>query len=773
MKKFIFLVFAYLLSNLCAAQTPKQVQLVSSQLLRGVQGTNLIRVIKPVFSHEGSTLSADSANFQQEKNTFDAFGNVVITQPNGTTIFGDVLNYNGNTKVAVLTNNVRFIDGDATLTTNFLTYNMGTKIGNYTGGGKIVNGANVLTSKNGYYFSNSRDAYFRYDVVVNSPDAIIKSDTLRYNTTSKISYFYGPTKIFNKSDKSTLYTENGTYNTTNEQARFGKKNLYTAGSKSLKGDSLFYDGKLGIGRAIKNITFTDTASKMIFRGDIGLYRAADSSILATKNAYVILTTKDSSKVDSIYMVADTLFSKIVFTRDISIYQKDELVSDTALSDPSKVTASDGNNPENLVADSDEGKESLTTGKSKREKSNDDKSVLGNSSTKEETNKKSKKAKSGLIKSKKTGITYSSDSLSMIKSIDSVKTKEDSLKYVRRQTDSVAEPMKDSLKIAIVGQGKPAGTNNKAKGITSAADSVKKVKQVQSAKPDVKGVVKETVDKKPAGIKAAKDSISLDTSQIAIKRRQDSITRMSDTTKTRIVMAYHHAKIFKIDLQAKADSMFFSYKDSTIRCYINPIIWAQGSQLTSDTTYLQLRNGKLDNMLLQHNAMIVNTEGDSTKFNQVKGKVITGYFVENKLDRMFVDGNAESLYYTKEDSTYSGMNHMISSRIKVLFRNSELEDIISIRKPEGTYYPIDKIPKDEAILEGFLWKPKERPRSKEEIIPTFAKADKKLTTAPKKASKAAVVKPVNKPNATKTQKPATSPPVNKPIVKAKDENVKEE
>src|SRR5690606_22268990 len=99
----------------------------------------------------------------------------------------------------------------------------------------------------------------------------------------------------------------------------------------------------------------------------------------------------------------------------------------------------------------------------------------------------------------------------------------------------------------------------------------------------------------------------------------------DTTKTRIVEAFHHVKIFKSDLQAKADSAFYSYADSTIRCYINPMIWTQGSQLSADTIYLQLKNNKLDNMLLETNGLIVNTENDSTKFNQIKGKTLTGIF----------------------------------------------------------------------------------------------------------------------------------------------------
>lgn len=61
-------------------------------------------------------------------------------------------------------------------------------------------------------------------------------------------------------NKDTLYTENGLYNTVTEQAYFGK-NLYKQGTKSLKGDSLFYDRLKGYGRAVKNVLFDDKEQK--------------------------------------------------------------------------------------------------------------------------------------------------------------------------------------------------------------------------------------------------------------------------------------------------------------------------------------------------------------------------------------------------------------------------------------------------------------------------------------------------------------------------------
>ncbi|MGB4398822.1 MAG: OstA-like protein, partial [Daejeonella sp.] len=638
MRKILFSVLFSVLTFAAMAQGTK-IKLQSSIVTKGFQKQGFARVIGPVFEHDGSTLAADSADVNFESNVFDAFGHVVITQPSGTVIYSDLLNYNGNTKLAILTNNVRMIDKDATLTTPVLTYNMNTKVGTYNGGGQIVNGQNVLTSKNGYYFESTRDAYFRYNVVLTTPDALIKTDTLRYNSNSKIAYFYGPTNIYGKDD--TLYTENGTYNTSNDQARFGRKNLYTQGSKSLKGDSLFYDRNAGFGRAIGNITFIDTAEKAELRGGMGLYRKSDESILVTKNPYVVIITEsDSSKVDSIWFTADTLFSKVIYTRDVQPYKKEELKSDKELAAETPIALVE---PPTSTAPG--GKADF---------------------------------------SPKVGST-------------------------NQEPPKTTEPVLPDKKIA--------PPELKPKPVAALPDTIKpKV----ANKPST-ATAKTTVN--PKNVSAVKaDSIPL------------------DTARNRIIIAYHDAKIYKSDLQARADSMFFSYSDSTVRCFVKPIVWAQGSQLTGDTIYLQMKNKKLNNMLLQHNSFIVNSEdSDSSKFNQIKGKVITGYFKDNKLNQLFVDGNAESVYYVKDDSAYVGLNHQVSSRIKMNFADGKLRGINFIRAVQASTKPIDKLTEDDKILKGFIWKPKDRPKSKEEIIPQLAKKEVKKVPVKATPAKAAPAK----------------------------------
>lgn len=331
MQKLRFFFLLLLFPSILFAQQRTKVELVSSDRLTVDTKTNVNYVINPVFRQDNATLRSDSAVFYKDRNYFEAFKNVHINQGDTVNIYSDFLNYDGNAKKAHLSNNVKMIDPTSTLTTNILDYNMATKIGEYSTGGKIVNKDVILTSKRGYYFANTKDAYFRYNVVVVTPQSTIKSDTLRYNTFTNWTYFYGPTNIKGKDDN--LYTENGAYNTKSENAYFGKKNLYTQNTKSLKGDSLYYYGKTGYGRAVKNIVFIDTSDRTLLRGQLGEYYKADERVVVTKNAYFGMATKNSITVnkkkipDTLWLGADTLQTQKVLQHTLKLLNKPVIQKD--------------------------------------------------------------------------------------------------------------------------------------------------------------------------------------------------------------------------------------------------------------------------------------------------------------------------------------------------------------------------------------------------------------------------------------------------------------
>ena len=734
MKKLTFFLIIFLLPALLLAQ--QTITVVSNIKVTYDQNRGSYRWYRPVFAHMGSTLAADSSDFNEGDNFFDAYGHVVITQPNGTVVYADKLHYTESTQQALLTGNVRLVDQGATLTTNYLTYNMKSKLGTYHGGGTIINGTDTLDSKNGYYFENSQDAYFRHNVIVRTPDAIINTDTMRYNSNSKMTYFYGPTNIAGKNGN--LYTENGDYNTESDRARFGKNNLYTEGSKFLSGDSLYYDGVSGNGRAVKNVVFIDTVQQIVMRGQLGTYNKATQSTVITQNAYIVLATEDStstpkdstsnikdsiltndssppidrslvtteSKKDSTFMTADTLFSQVIPLRDFI-----------------HLTLKLGKENDDLEEEYDEPLES-------------------DSSNQNIINRPSSAQVDSLDTNEVTDSLVISDSLD-VKLIDSLQKPLDSLKKEKTDPDStIKEPVlskkeKKKLKKELKKQEKLEKKKAKEEKKKAKKDKKEQEERKEQTKdslesPPIDSLLqkpllnKEILNKDTLGstriavdtaINLAKegtgDSLLNDATKAALQVKDDSLN--TDTGETRIVRAYHNVKIFKSDLQAVADSAYYGYADSIIRCYGKPIIWSQGSQLSADTVYMILKNQKMENVLFDKNAFIVNTQLDSSKFNQVKGRKITGYFKNNSLDRIYVDGNAESVYYSVDQNEYTGMLRSISSRIKIQFENNNMTDVISIRKAENVYYPISSIPADQEILEGFIWKPELRPKSKEAII----------------------------------------------------------
>ncbi len=747
------------------SQKKSYVNLIKSKNSTGIKlnGKDVIKVYEGTFQQDFSTLSADSAYFYPVDNAFDAFGHVLITQGDTLHIYSDKLRYEGNTKTATLTDNVKMVDKDATLTTNHLTYNTASRIGTYTNGGKLVNKENTLVSKNGYYFAYSRDSYFRYNVSLTSPDALVKTDTMRYNTGTRICYFYGPTHIYGtkgEKDRDTLYTENGYYNTVIEQAAFGKNNLYKTGTKSLKGDSLFYDKLKGYGRAVKRVTFNDKEQKVTIKGELGTYFKEEEHTIVTQDPFIILVTeqKDSTKTDSM-LKRDTLkhLVKDRQLKDSTLASFDKkIMGDTSIYQK-QLTAPLHTIPikSNLLGDTLKFKQDSTIRKDSSQKLEINKQINNDPKAKPALKRKGiKKAKKAKDKKEATNFIEKSvlkdtskvktDSIYL--SADTIETRilayKDYKVYLEKQRiahliDTATKPKKIKKK-----EIKDTGFLTATYVINIQTDT-SFLHQDYFGKPKLKPVKKKQAQL-PSKKQLALDSIKhkLEADSIAFIK----LNEPKDTARIRMVIMHHHAKLYKSDLQAKSDSMFYSTRDSTIRCFVNPIMWAEGSQLTGDTINLLMKHKKLDKLLMFPNGFIVNIEkADSLNFNQVSGKKILGYFKDDKLNKVFIEGNAESIYFNRDSgkTTINGMQRSLSTRISVSFKDNKASRLIFLTKPENKYSPLAKIKEDDKILKGFIWKPKERPISKESVLPSYGnkkvKVAEKSPLPTKKGTKAPSIK----------------------------------
>ena len=257
-----------------------------------------------ILRHDDIYLYCDSAHLNQNTNSFQAFGNVKIQQGDSLTIHSNRLNYNGNTRIAHLYHNVRLLHQEVTLHTDTLIYNRNKDLGYYHCGGKLIDTQNTLTSQHGYYHTNTKTAEFKYNVIGKNNTSTLTSDTLTYNTQTKISTILGPTTI-QHTDSTTIYTELGSYNTTNDQSQLLKNPIINHGKgKTLQGDTIYYDKQTGIGQAYHNVTIKDTINKITLHGHYGYYKEQNEHSIITDSAHII----EYSQTDTTYIHSDTIHS---------------------------------------------------------------------------------------------------------------------------------------------------------------------------------------------------------------------------------------------------------------------------------------------------------------------------------------------------------------------------------------------------------------------------------------------------------------------------------
>lgn len=216
--------------------------------------------------------------------------------------------------------------------------------------------------------------------------------------------------------------------------------------------------------------------------------------------------------------------------------------------------------------------------------------------------------------------------------------------------------------------------------------------------------------------AASDSLANDSLKIA---RIDTVARKTPKTQNdsadRFFRAYRNVKIFSDSLQAVCDSLFYSGADSVFRLFRDPIVWSGESQVTGDTIYMQTKNKKPHEMYAFENGLMVNRTGKDM-YNQVKGTRLFGYFKEGEIDYVRARGNAESIYYAKdEQERLIGINKATSDVIDMRFKNKELNRVVFISEVTGSMLPFRQATEQDKKLRNFKWHDDRRPKSRFELF----------------------------------------------------------
>ena len=254
------------------------------------------------FRRDSMYMFCDSAHYFQKKNAFQAFGNVRMEQGDTLFLFGDYLDYDGDTNIARVRHNVRLIDKNTVLTTDSLDFDRNENLGYFIEHGTLFDGESNLTSCYGEYNVDTKDAFFQYDVCLEHPDFKMLSDTLFYNTGSKMATILGPTNMY--SNDSEVYSERGRYNTVKRLAYLLDRSILYNDNKDVTADSIFYDMNKGYSEVFGNIVYNDTVNRNMLTGEYAYLNEMVDSAYVTGRAVVT----DYSQRDSLFMHADTIWA---------------------------------------------------------------------------------------------------------------------------------------------------------------------------------------------------------------------------------------------------------------------------------------------------------------------------------------------------------------------------------------------------------------------------------------------------------------------------------
>lgn len=283
----------------------KTIEIKNADALIGtrINGQSVQKLIGRVaLQHDQALMFCDSAWYYDKLNSIDAFGRIHIRQGDTLSLYGDKLNYNGNTRIASIIGNVRLIDNQVNLQTSQLTYDRNAGMAYYPDSGNTISRTDQLSSKKGYYYVNTKEFAFKGNVVIKNPQYTLYSDTLIQNTLTDVAYFKGPSTIVSK--ESFIYCENGWYDKKNDRCQFNQNAYVIAEKNILRGDSLYYERNRGYGKGIGHVSIEDTVEKIMVTGHF-------AETFRNIERYVVTDSAQLMKIfekDTLFLHADTLLA---------------------------------------------------------------------------------------------------------------------------------------------------------------------------------------------------------------------------------------------------------------------------------------------------------------------------------------------------------------------------------------------------------------------------------------------------------------------------------
>ena len=697
--------------------------------------------------HNGAVITCDSA-VRYSDMRIEFFGNVLINK-NTTYIYGDRAEYNGEVNEArVFSDIVKVVDEDATLYTYEFLFNTKENVGEFGGGGVLVNRDSRLESVRGYYYANSKELVCVDRVEMRNDEYELKGDSVVYNMATDNAFFFRNTNIWNK-EGDYLYADRGAYPKADSLQLVTRNGYVLTDKQELWSDSIdFYRAEDHI-ILWRDIQIDDTEHKVLAFGDYGEYWKEPGNAFLTRRPSIV--SYDLSQGDSLFMRADSMF---LFTINENAERRaaEAAAADSLARSADSLALSGPDSLAHAAGGADVPADSLGRPRSGRRPQGVDAAdslgtpVPASGPTTDGDADSLHVAPSPLDAPDRPA---PADSLGGAAPADSLANAADTLTVAQRKAllkeaakrakaeekaaaakekkkklDEIAARRKEKTTARLLEQKEREEARLTARRLK--AESKLKARQARATRKgrmiqidstalrELDSLIVLNMAEQDSLLNLLVDSLLTDTAAMAIPADSiDSLTAPRDSI-YRLLKGFRNVKIYRSDFQTVCDSMTAISTDSTIHLYIDPVLWNENNQITSDVMDIFTENQQLTRAEFIGSPMMV-SQLDTTHYNQVAGKTMTAYFFNNQIYRNDVNGNAQTIYYMQdgEPVEITMMGVIESGEISFFIEDKQVVQITYRGDPVYNFYPMDKIPPTQDIrLKGFKWEGARRPSQAE-------------------------------------------------------------
>lgn len=678
--------------------------------------------------HNGAVITCDSA-VRYSDMRIEFFGHVLINK-NTTYIYGDRAEYDGNLNEArVYSDIVKVVDGDATLYTYKFLFNTKENVGEFDNGGVMINRENLLESVRGFYYADTKELIAVDRVEMRNDEYELKGDSVVYNMATDNAFFFERTNIWNK-DGDYLYADRGSYDKADTLYIVTRNGYILTEKQEIWSDSLdFYRAKDHV-ILRHDLQLDDTEHKVIAFGDYGEYWKEPGNAVLTRRPSVV--SYDLSQGDSLFMRADSIFlftiNENALRRAAAAAKADSLArlkTDSAAvgilqhradSLPGSHPAVDSLGRPVLPepgSGSVEGVDSL--GRSEVPDS------LQNAAVADSLAAPAINPLDTLVgDARKAYLKEQADKLKAAQKAAAAKAKKEKLEQIaqKRQEKTTAKLLaqKEREEKRLAARKLKAESKLRARQ-ARAARKGKPIPADSTALREIDSLIGRNAMEQDSLLMQMSDSLAADSLAMLIPADSvDSLTESADSI-YRLMKGFRDVRIFRSDFQAVCDSMTAISTDSTIHLYIDPVLWNQGNQITSDVMDIFTENQQVTHAEFIGSPMMV-SQLDTVHYNQVAGKQMTAWFHDNEIYRNDVNGNAQTIYYMQdgEPPEITGMGVIESGDCSFYIEDKQVVTIVYRKDPDWNIYPMNKIPADQELyLKGFKWEGARRPTTQRAVF----------------------------------------------------------